>query len=42
MILFIAFADELVRVLSGLKPSYERPPPATAEQVVERAIESGV
>ncbi len=42
VILAIAFADELVRVLSGLKPTYEKAPPATADEVVERAIQSGV
>jgi TRAP-type C4-dicarboxylate transport system permease small subunit len=41
-ILFVAFADELVRVLSGLTPSYERPPPQTAEEVIERALETAV
>ncbi|WP_207482552.1 TRAP transporter small permease [Arenibaculum pallidiluteum] len=38
----IAFADELARVLSGLAPTYEKPAPKTAEEVVERAIQSGV
>jgi TRAP-type C4-dicarboxylate transport system permease small subunit len=42
VILAIAFVDELVRVLSGLKPTYEKAPPVTAEEVVERAIQSGV
>lgn len=42
VILTVAFADELARVLSGLKPSYEKPPPQTAEEVVERAMQSGV
>jgi TRAP-type C4-dicarboxylate transport system permease small subunit len=41
-ILAIAFADELVRVLSGRPPSYERPPPATPEEIVDRAAESGI
>jgi TRAP-type C4-dicarboxylate transport system permease small subunit len=41
-ILAIAFADELVRVGSGRAPSYEKPPPATPDEVIERAIESGV
>jgi TRAP-type C4-dicarboxylate transport system permease small subunit len=41
-ILAIAFADEVVRVLSGRPPSYEKPPPTTPEEVIERAIESGV
>ncbi len=42
VILFIAFVDELIHVLSGGAPRYERPKPATAEEVVERAIQSGV
>jgi TRAP-type C4-dicarboxylate transport system permease small subunit len=41
-ILFVAFVDELVHVLRGNAPRYEQPPPATAEDVVERAIQSGV
>jgi TRAP-type C4-dicarboxylate transport system permease small subunit len=41
-ILAIAFLDELVNVLSGGEPRYEKPPPASAEEVVERAIQSGV
>jgi len=42
VILFIAFLDEFVHVLRGGDPRYEKPPPATAEEVVERAIQSGV
>ncbi len=42
VILFIAFADELVHVLAGHAPRYEKPPPATPEEVIARAIESGV
>ena len=41
-ILFVAFLDELVHVLRGHAPRYERPAPATAEEVVERAVQSGV
>jgi TRAP-type C4-dicarboxylate transport system permease small subunit len=41
-ILAIAMLDELVRVLSGQKPSYEREPPKTAEEAVERAASSAV
>jgi TRAP-type C4-dicarboxylate transport system permease small subunit len=41
-ILAIAFLDELVHVLRGGVPRYEKPPPASAEEVVERAIQSGV
>jgi TRAP-type C4-dicarboxylate transport system permease small subunit len=42
VILFIAFVDELVHVLRGLPPRYEKPKPATAEELVERAVQSGI
>ncbi len=42
VVLFIAFVDEFVHVARGGEPHYEKPPPATAEEVIERAIESGV
>lgn len=42
VLLAIAFLDELVLVLRGGKPSYERDPPATAEEAVERAASSAV
>lgn len=42
VILFVAFVDELVHVLAGNPPRYEKPQPETAEEVVERAIQSGV
>ena len=42
VILLIAFVDELIHVLSGGEPRYEKPKPKTAEEVVERAIQSGV
>lgn len=42
VILFVAFVDELVHVLSGAAPRYEKPKPRTAEEVIERAIESGI
>lgn len=42
VILFVAFVDELVHALRGGAPRYEKPPPATAEEVVERAMQSGV
>jgi hypothetical protein len=42
VILFIAFADELVHVLRGFSPRYELPKPQSAEEVVERAMQSGV
>jgi TRAP-type C4-dicarboxylate transport system permease small subunit len=42
VILFIAFVDELVHVLRGYPPRYELPKPTTAEEIVERAMQSGV
>lgn len=42
VILFVAFVDELIHVLRGYPPRYELPKAATAEEVVERAIQSGV
>jgi TRAP-type C4-dicarboxylate transport system permease small subunit len=41
-ILFVAFIDEFVHVLSGGDPRYEKPPAATPEELVERAMQSGV
>jgi TRAP-type C4-dicarboxylate transport system permease small subunit len=42
VILFIAVVDELVYVLAGNKPRYEKEPPKTAEEAIERAAASGV
>ena len=42
VILLIAFVDELVHVLRGNIPRYEKPKPKTAEEVVEQAIQSAV
>ena len=42
VILAIALVDELVHVLTGHPPRYDRPPPATPEEVVARAAESGI
>ena len=42
VILLIAFVDELIHVLMGGEPRYEKPKPKTAEEVVEQAIQSGV
>ena len=42
LILLIAFIDELINVLRGNPPRYEKPKPQTAEEVVEQAIQSGV
>ncbi len=41
-ILTIAFLDELIIVLRGGRPTYEKDPPKTAEEVIERAIAGGV
>lgn len=42
VILFISFADEFIHVASGGAPRYEKPPPQSAEEAVQRAIESPV
>lgn len=42
VLLAVAFLEEFVRVLFGLKPTYEKEPPKTAEEAVERAISSAV
>ena len=42
IILLIAFVDELIHVARGNAPRYEKPKPQTAEEVVERAVQSGV
>ena len=42
VVLLIAFVDELIHVATGHLPRYEKPKPKTAEEVVERAIQSGV
>ncbi len=42
VILLIAFVDELIHVVRGNPPRYEKPKPQTAEEVVERAVQSGV
>jgi TRAP-type C4-dicarboxylate transport system permease small subunit len=42
LILLIAFVDELVHVLRGNVPRYEKPKPRTVEEAVEQAIQSGV
>jgi TRAP-type C4-dicarboxylate transport system permease small subunit len=41
VVLTIAVADELFRLLRGLPLSFERPPPQTPEEVVARAAEGG-
>ena len=42
VILFVAVLDELVHVLLGNKPRYEKEPPRTAEEAIERAAAGGV
>ncbi|MCC7348288.1 MAG: TRAP transporter small permease [Variibacter sp.] len=42
VILLIAFVDELVNVLQGNHPRYEKPKPKTAEEAIEQAIQSAV
>jgi TRAP-type C4-dicarboxylate transport system permease small subunit len=42
IILWIALVDELVHVLGGHKPRYEKEPPKSAEELIERAAQSGV
>lgn len=42
VILAVAFLDEFVHVARGGEPRYEKPPAATPEEVVERAVQSGV
>ena len=41
-ILAVAFVDELVHVLGGHQPRYEKPKPATPDEIVERAAEGGL
>ena len=41
-ILAIAMIDELVYVLAGNRPRYQKEPPKTAEELVERAAQSAV
>jgi TRAP-type C4-dicarboxylate transport system permease small subunit len=41
-ILFIAFVDELIHVLRGYPPRYEKPKPKTAEEIIEQAVQSAV
>jgi hypothetical protein len=42
VILFIAFLDEFIHVARGGAPRYQKAPPASDEEVVERAVQSGV
>lgn len=40
-ILVVALVDELVNVLGGNRPSYEKEPPATPDELVQRVAEGG-
>jgi len=42
VVLFIAIVDELVHVLRGNKPRYEKEPPKTPEEFIERTAASGI
>ena len=42
VLLTIALVDELVHVLRGNTPRYEKPKPTTAEEVIEQAMQSAV
>ena len=41
VILVIAFIDELVHVLRGNPPTFEKPPPKTVDELLERVVEGG-
>ena len=41
LILAVAMLDELLIVLSGRKPSYEKEPPRTADELIERVAQGG-
>lgn len=38
----ISFVDELIHVLRGGEPRFEKPKPQSAEEIVDRAAESGL
>ncbi len=42
ILLGIALLDELIHVLMGGLPRYEKPKPTTAEEVIEQALQSAV
>ena len=42
VVLGIAVLDELVCVARGARPTYEKDPPKTQDEVIERAAQSGV
>ena len=41
VLLVIAFADELVHVLRGNRPTFEKDPPQTTEELIARVAEGG-
>jgi hypothetical protein len=41
VILAIALVDEMAHVLKGNKPTYEKAPPATPDEFVERIASGG-
>jgi TRAP-type C4-dicarboxylate transport system permease small subunit len=41
VILAIALLDEFIHILRGNPPSYERPPPKTTEELLQRVAEGG-
>jgi TRAP-type C4-dicarboxylate transport system permease small subunit len=41
VILFVAVCDEFVHVLRGNKPTFEKPPPKTTEELLQRVAEGG-
>jgi TRAP-type C4-dicarboxylate transport system permease small subunit len=42
ILLTIAMVDELIHVLRGGTPHYEKPKPKTTEEVIEQAMQSAV
>ncbi len=42
VVLFLAFFEDLVGALRGIRPSYWKDPPKTQEEVIERAASSAV
>ena len=42
LLLTIAFIDELIHVIMGGSPRYEKPKPQTTEEVIEQAMQSAV
>jgi TRAP-type C4-dicarboxylate transport system permease small subunit len=42
VLLAIAFTDELIHVIRGGAPRYEKPKPKTTEEVIEQAMQSAV